>query len=288
MAKRNHENKHKLRSKYRFAIFNDKSHEEVFVFRSNGIAFIASIITIVAIIVASIASLIAFTPLKNYIPGYPTSESRRAIVDNTIKIDSLQQEINLWRIQMANIQKVILGDTPIQLDSIIQHAKNSNSTIDSLNKSYIQADSILRAAVLKEEQFNLTAPSQKIEQIEGLHFYTPVKGVIADEFNANTNRFFVNISAEANSTVSATLGGTVFVTDYSDQEGYIIGIQHSNNLISLYKHNSKLLKDIGDRVEAGTPIALAGSTGSLTEHPLLHFELWHNGTPINPVDYINF
>lgn len=288
MAKRNHENKHKLRSKYRFAIFNDKSHEEVYVFRSNGIALIISIITIVAIIVASVVALISFTPLKNYIPGYPTSESRRAIVENTIKIDSLKQEIDLWRIQLANIQRVVLGNAPIQLDSIIQFSNNSQSSIDSLNQSYRKADSILRAAVIKEEQFNLTAPLQKIEQIEGLHFYTPVNGVVANEFNANTNRFYINISAQANSTVSATLGGTVFVTDYSDQEGYIIGIQHSNNLISLYKHNSKLLKEVGDRVEAGTPIALAGNTGSLTEHPLLHFELWHNGTPLNPVDYINF
>ncbi len=288
MAKRNHENKHKLRSKYRFAIFNDTSHAEIFAFRSNGWTLILATLAIMATVVVTSISLISFTSLKTFIPGYPTTESRRAIVENTIKIDSLNREIELWRIQLANIQRIVQGKSPIEISNIINLRDNSPEVIDSLSSSYLKADSILRAAVLKEEQFNITSPAQKIEQIEGLHFYTPVKGVVADEFNANTNRFFINISAEANSTVSATLGGTVFVADFSDQEGYIIGIQHSHNLISLYKHNSKLLKEVGDVVEAGTPIALAGSTGSLADHTLLHFELWHNGLPVNPVDYIKF
>lgn len=288
MAKRNHENKHKLRSKFRFAIFNDTSHAEVFAFRSNGITLILTAVTILAIVVAAVVSLISFTSLKTFIPGYPTSESRRAIVENTIKIDSLKKEIDLWRIQLANIQKIVTGNTPMQIDSLIMLGRGKEGALDSLNKTYAQADSVLRAAVLKEEQFNITSPNQKIEQIEGLHFYTPIKGVVSEEFNANTNTFYVNVSAEANSTVSATLGGTVFVADFSDQEGYIIGIQHSNNLISLYKHNSKLLKGVGDKVDAGTPIALAGNWGTQAEHPILHFELWHNGLPINPVEYIKF
>lgn len=288
MAKRNSENNNKLRSKYRFAIFNDTSHEELFVFRSNGVALILSIITIIAAIIVSVIALISFTSLKTFIPGYPTTESRREIVENTIKVDSLKNEIELWRIQLANIQKIVSGSTPLQIDSIINLKDNKGTTIDSLKESYAKSDSILRAAVMKEEQFNITSSKQRIEQIEGMHFYTPIKGVVTHEFSPNANRLFINISAEANSTVSAILGGTVFVADFSDQEGYFIGIQHSNNLISLYKHNSKLLKEVGDVVEAGTPIALAGSTGTLTNQPLLHFELWHNGLPINPVDYIKF
>ena len=152
---------------------------------------------------------------------------------------------------------------------------------------YRKDESLLRATVLKDEQFNIVG-RQKIAQIEGLHFFPPVKGIVTEDFNQAINHPYVDIAAPENSVVSSVLNGTVISSGWNDETGYTIQVQHDNNLISIYKHNAKILKKIGDKVNAGTPIALVGNTGSLSTGAHLHFELWHKGEPINPSNYIKF
>ena len=276
-----------MAKKYRFSIFNDTTHEEIFSFRANGVRSILTIVVLVVFLVASVTVLISFTSLRELIPGYPSPQSRHDLIQNTIKIDSLQNEINVWRLQMANIQRIATGRKPLAIDSLLNLQRGADSLVYE-DGNYSQYDSLLRATVVEEEQFNLTAREQKIEQIEGLHFFPPLKGVVTEEYNPALGHPYIDIAAPENSVVSATLNGAVIYAGWSDDAGYAIQLQHDNNLVSIYKHNSKLLAKVGDKVAAGTPIALVGSTGTLSNAPHLHFELWHKGEPVNPQQYINF
>ncbi len=239
-------------------------------------------------LIGSVTVLISFTSLREFIPGYPSAESRRLLIQNTLKIDSLQNEINLWRLQLANIQMIATGKKPLHIDSILNVAAGKDSLLAQGAASYAKNDSLLRSIVLKEEQFSISTGRQKIDQIEGLHFFPPVKGVITEEYNIAINHPYIDIAAPENSVVSSVLDGTVISSGWNDENGYTIQIQHDNNLISIYKHNSKLLKKTGDKVSAGTPVSLVGNSGTLSSGTHLHFELWHKGEPINPAEYIKF
>lgn len=276
-----------MAKKYRFSIFNDTTHEEIFVFRANGIRSVLAIVLLVIFLIVSVTLLISYTSLREFIPGYPSAQSRQDLIQNAIKIDSLQNEINLWRLQLANIQRITTGQKPLAIDSLL-NLHGMGDTTARVEGDYAKDDSLLRATVFKEEQFNLSAREHKIEQIEGLHFFPPLKGVVTEEYNPAIGHPYIDIAAPENSVVSAVLNGTVIHAGWDDENGYTIQLQHDNNLVSVYKHNSKLLARTSDKVTAGTPVALVGNTGTLSSAPHLHFELWHKGEPINPAQYINF
>ncbi len=283
------ERRNRLRSKFRFSIFNDTSHEEIFVFRANGLMMLVSIAMAIIFIIGSVTFLISFTPLREFIPGYPNAQTRRAIVQNALKADSLEQAIRVWDFHLNNIQRIVNGLDPLLPENIATQTIGNDSIKGSYTPSPLsKEDSLLREEVLRQEQFNIGSGSRKIEQIEGLHFFPPVKGVISNGFNIATNHPYVDIAAAANSVVSSVLDGTVIMSAWTEETGFTIQIQHENDLISIYKHNSKILKRSGDKVKAGTAIALVGNTGSLTSGHHLHFELWHKGVPVDPAKYIKF
>ncbi|NTU95020.1 MAG: M23 family metallopeptidase, partial [Bacteroidales bacterium] len=251
MAKKINKNKQtRLRNKFRFSIFNDTSHEELFVFRANGLMMLLSIILAVIFIIISVTFLISYTPIRELIPGYPSAQTRRAIVQNAIKLDSLERTVKLWDFQLNNIQRIVTGQQPLELENI--EVKSDTSKSAEINTKLSKNDSLLRLEVMKQEQFNLGGEKNRVNQIEGLHFFPPVKGIVSDGFNLATSHPYVDIAATENSVVSAVLDGTVIMANWTDETGFTIQIQHSNDLISIYKHNSKLLKRIGDKVNAGT------------------------------------
>lgn len=286
MARTKKAKRNRLRSKYRFSIFNDTSHEELFVFRANGLMMLLSICLAIIMIILSVTLLISYTPLREFIPGYPNAQTRNAIVQNALKVDSLEQAVKLWDFQLNNIQRIVTGQKPLELENV--SATTDTSKTITLKRTGSKEDSILRKEVIKQEQFNLGTKRNQIEQIEGLHFFPPVKGIISDGFNLATNHPFLDIAAPTNAVVSAVLDGTIIMANWTDETGFTIQIQHSNDLISIYKHNSKLLKKTGDRVNAGTAISLVGNTGELSTGSHLHFELWHKGVAIDPSKYIKF
>jgi len=286
MARTKKAKRNRLRSKYRFSIFNDTSHEELFVFRANGLMMLLSICLAIIMIILSVTLLISYTPLREFIPGYPNAQTRSAIVQNALKVDSLEQAVKLWDFQLNNIQRIVTGQKPLELENV--SATTDTSKTITLKRTGSKEDSILRKEVIKQEQFNLGTKRNQIEQIEGLHFFPPVKGIISDGFNLATNHPFLDIAAPTNAVVSAVLDGTIIMANWTDETGFTIQIQHSNDLISIYKHNSKLLKKTGDRVNAGTAISLVGNTGELSTGSHLHFELWHKGVAIDPSKYIKF
>ena len=287
MAIKHQEKKNRLKSKYRFSIYNDSSHYELFVIRISGIGILISTILCIMIIIASVTFLIAFTSLREMIPGYPTTQTRRAIVSNALRADSLEQVIAQWEWYLPNMQRILNGETPIDLDAIFTTPADSLNAPLKGKSTRSREDSLLRQEVQQQERFSATHRNP-LQQIDGILFFCPVKGVVSDGFNAATKHFAVDIAAPVHAVVSAVLDGAVTFAGWTDDTGYIIQVQHDNNLISIYKHNDKLLKKIGDRVKAGTPIALVGNSGSITTGAHLHFELWHNGVPVDPAKYITF
>ena len=275
------------RSKLRFSIYVDTSHEEIFSFRSNRGMILIGLILSIILIIGLVTILISFTPLKQLIPGYPNAQTRIAMVDNTIKVDSLERIVKMWELQLDNIHRVVSGQEPLSLEDVTPINQSDSTLSIDLGSQLSREDSLLRAAVIEQEQFNIRESTRTIEQLEGLHMFTPVKGVISDRYNKAIHPY-IDIAAPANSVVSSILDGTVIISTYVRETGYTMHIQHENNLISVYKHNAKLLKAAGDRVSAGTAVALVGNSGSLSYGNHLHFELWHNGVAIDPEKYIKF
>ena len=273
-------------SKFRFALIDDKSHKHLFVIRFTRLSFAITVFSGFVVLCALIFSIIAFTPAKTFIPGYPDSRSKRAAIQNAIKVDSLENEIFRWEMYSENLKRVLSGDDAANLDSLVSSIRNKPH--EQIKESKLKKqDSLLRQTVRKEEQFEISARSQRNLPIEGVMFFTPLKGAISQGYDPYLHPS-IDITAPAGSVVKSILDGTVISADWNKDTGHTIYIQHDGDIISAYKHNERLLKTAGERVSAGSPIAVIGNTGELTTGTHLHFELWHKGKAVDPTKYINF
>ncbi|HIT48796.1 MAG TPA: M23 family metallopeptidase [Candidatus Coprenecus stercoripullorum] len=284
---KNKDRKKKFSTKYRFVIIDDQTHESLFVFRGSKLSSILAISSCVILLCAAVFCLIAYTPIKQLLPGYPSYRTQEAAIDNAFKIDSLENEIRIYSLQLANIRRIVTGQEPLRIDSLIREGQIPQAETLAFNLKS-RSDSLLREEVDSTERYNLTSTGRKTGQIESFMFFPPVKGVVTEGYSPATGHPFIDIAIPENSAVCATLDGTVIAAYWSDDTGYNIQIQHSNDLISVYRHNTRLLKGVGDRVTAGTTIAIAGDAGSVSTGPHLHFELWHKGVPIDPSLYVKF
>ncbi len=276
--------KKKLLHKYRLVVLNEDTFEERFSFKLNRLnVFVFS--TFFAFFLITITTLIiAFTPLREYIPGYSSTSLKKKATDLTFKTDSLQQVININEQYLASIRKVLTGDVKtvdFNKDSIIEAAKIDASQIN-LNAS--RQDSLLREKVSQEDKYNPLTGYTEVSFV----LFAPVKGTISEEYNPKEKHFAVDIVTVKDAPVKATADGTVIFAEWTADTGYVLIIEHSNNLISVYKHNAALNKEQGELVKAGEVIAIAGNTGELSTGPHLHFELWSEGYPINPTNFIDF
>lgn len=275
----------KNRKTYNFSISDTDGNQKIFSFNANGAKLAAIIAGAFLLLVLLAWLLVSYTPLRHTVKGYPSVATREAALQNRLTIDSLERQMSLWAYELSNIQRIITGREPIDLDSIATNSSDEELS-DAYRALFASRDSLLRGTIEKETAFDMTSGKGKVEQIEGLHYFTPVKGMVTEGFSAAHQ--WLDIAAEENTTIYSILDGTVIGADWNDLTGYVITVQHSNNLISVYKHNDKLLKKAGDRIKVGTPIAVVGSTGSLSNGTALHFELWHDGKAVDPALYINF
>lgn len=275
----------KLEKKHRLVITDEQNKTEMFATAYSRKLFITMAAVAAVILIAVTYLLTAHTFIRYTIPGYPDQASKEAAIDNLLKIDSLERVIDTWAFQIANIQRIVTGLDPLQIDTASTRARKEAAS-DTL--AYAKEDSLLRAMIKNEERFTLSKGRRSITQIEGTHFYPPVKGVITQEYNPAADHPYIDIASATNTTVCATLDGTVVSAGWNDDTGYTIYIQHPNDIISVYKHTEKLLVKTGNKVTAGSPIALVGSAGSPSTNVYLHFELWHKGEAINPAQYITF
>lgn len=279
-------NKFRIRHNWRVTVREIETTSEVFSCTTTKGILIAVFVAAALLLIAATYYITAYTPVRYLIPGYPNKETRALQEANQRRIDSLENEVSLWAFQVNNIQRIVTGREPIDMDSLRVMQKDSTTSL--YRQLYAQKDSILRNEVVNEETFNISSRDRKIEQLEGIHFFTPVKGIITQSYNAAIGHPYIDIAAAEDEIVYSVLDGTVISAGWNDDTGYTIQIQHSNNLVSIYKHNSRLLKKTGDRVSAGTPIAVVGDTGKLSYGIHLHFELWHNGEAIDPTEFIKF
>ena len=244
-----------------------------------GISFVVAFILL-------IYAIIALTPLRTTIPGYPDAHSKKTAVANAIKIDSLETIITKWNLYAENLSRVLAGEQTINIDSIV--SGNSTKYLSVKSKEELsRRDSLLRETVRQEEQFGVSGTSRRELPLEGMHFFTPIKGVISQGYDVALHPA-LDITAPSGSVVSAIYDGVIIYTGWDESKGNVIMVQHPDNVISLYAHNQKLLKKLGDSVKAGTSIALVGNTGSLSTGDHLHFELWRNGESLDPTKYISF
>ena len=273
-----------IKFKYKLTIINENTLEEVVglhVSKLNGLSVLLSVLAVLFLIAALI---ITFTPLRNYLPGYMNSEVREQVVENALKADSLQQLVERQNLYIMNIQDIFRGtvktDTVYSMDSLTQLRK------DSLMER-TQRESDFRKQYEETEKYNLTSITARPE-VEGLIFYRPTRGMISSSFDADKRHYGTDIAANPGESILATLDGTVILSTYTAETGYVIELQHNQEFISIYKHCGSLLKHEGESVKGGEAIALVGNTGQLTTGPHLHFELWHKGRAVNPEVYIVF
>lgn len=282
MAQRSREKKSKT---FRLTFIDDKTHQHLVTLRFTRTSFFITVVTVVVVLCAAIYSTIAFTPIRTFIPGYPDARSKRAAIQNAITIDSLENVIFRWELYSENLRRAVEGVEPVKIDSLIKTQKSRATALDM--ETIARQDSLLREHVKEEEQFGISDRGRRDLPIEGLHFFAPLKGVVSQGYDAALHPY-IDIAAPEGSVVKATLDGTVIFAGWSDETGYTIQIQHDGDIVSIYKHNDKLLKKTGDKVTAGSPIALVGNTGELTTGDHLHFELWHKGKTVDPTLYIKF
>ena len=266
--------------KYKLTIINENTLEEIVGLRVSKLNGLSVLLSVLAVLFLIAACIIAFTPLRNYLPGYMNSEVRSQIVDNALRVDSLQELLNRQNLYIMNIQDIFSGKVPI--DSV--------QTLDSLTaarEERTRREEEFRRQYEENEKYNLTTIVSQPD-VNGLILYRPTRGMVSDHFNTDKKHFGTDIAANPNESVLATMDGTVFLSTYTAETGYVIGVQHSQDFVSIYKHCGSLLKKEGDRVKGGEAIALVGNSGTLSTGPHLHFELWYKGHPVNPEKYIVF
>lgn len=283
--KKRKEIRRKLLHKYRLVILNESTFEEKISFKLNRMnVFVTGTLFTIGLIGFTIL-LIAFTPLREYIPGYSSTKLKRQATELTYKTDSLVIALNYTNRYLDNIRKVLRGDienNEINRDSLFEQYTIDPSTID-LNP--IKEDSILRAQVAKEDKYNLF---ERNINSPGRVLFTPLSGTISQGFDAQSKHYSVDVVAPRDSPIKAVANGTVIFAEWTAETGYVIILEHSDGLLSVYKHNGSLNKRQGDIVRAGEVVASVGNTGEFTTGPHLHFELWSNGSPVNPMDFIDF
>ena len=274
------------RQQFRLSLVDNETHESLRSIRFNRAQGIYGIITAVLAILLFAYVLFAFTPLRTIIPGYPNAHSRRQAVANAIKIDSLENAVSRWNLYAESLSRVLTGEQTIDFDSLV-HAGTARYLSNKDPEELARRDSLLRETVRKEEQFGVGTGDARDLPIEGIHFFTPLKGVVATGYD-RVSHPAIDITAPTGSVVSAVLDGTVIFTGWDAESGYFMLIQHRDNLLSIYSNNQKLLRSSGETVKAGTPIALVGGISGKPGAEHLHFELWQNGQSLDPTRYISF
>ena len=275
----------RLLSDYKVVVSSDDTFEEKFSFKASKINTIIVMVIYSIILISFTISIVFFTQLKELVPGYSSADLLNRAIYLTKKTDSLERQISLNNKFYKSIEDVLSGniDEFISRDELSIDSNLINSDIFTISPNL--QDSILRKYVENEDKFNLTN-NELI--IENKMFFSPIKGEITQSFNFNENHFAIDIAADIGTPVKSVLDGKIIFSEWSLETGYVVVIDHGENIISVYKHNSKILKEQNDFVQAGEVIAYSGNQGNLSSGPHLHFELWKNGTPIDPEPLLNF
>lgn len=278
-------NKNRSQLKYKVVVSNDETFKEIISLKTNNFQlFLFALLYTISVVIFSTA-IIFFTQVREYVPGYPSTDLLVLAAKTTIKTDSLERELALNAQFFSAIESVLIGESNEAAKTLKQDTLIQNDLKEAQIVAAIPQDSVLRAYVDNLDRFNLTRNQL---QIDSKSYYSPVKGVVTDGFDIEKNHFAVDISVDIGTPVKAILAGTVLFSEWSVETGHVILLDHGDNLISVYKHNSKILKSQNDNVQAGEVIAFSGEEGALSSGPHLHFEIWKNSLPIDPETILSF
>lgn len=277
----------KLRSKYRLVLIDDRTFEERFSVRLNRLNVLILAFLAFTLHGLLVTALIVFTPLKRYIPGYSDQETKRNAYRSTLLADSLEQRVRDQEHYLANLQRVLNGQLAADSANLFNPAASEPSAADLRPGG---SDSLLRDRIAREEAYDVVTGngSEGTRDLAGMILFPPLRGMITARHDRAKGHYGVDVVAKADAAVKACLEGTVLAAAWTTDAGHVLYIQHRNDLVSVYKHNSVLLRKTGDKVRAGEAIAIVGDSGELSSGPHLHFELWQKGEPIDPQAYIVF
>lgn len=277
----------KLRDKYRLLLINDSTFEERFSIRLTRMNVLLLAVGAFVITALLVSAVIVYTPLKRYIPGYSDQETKLNAYKSTVMADSLELQVRERDLYIENLRKVLRGELPADSATLFNPVDVRPTQADLLPS---RSDSLLRAKVAKEEEYSLVegrATSERRE-LAGVYFFAPVRGIVTSTFDRGEGHYGIDVVTKADAAVKACLAGTVVLASWTTDAGHVLQVQHTNGLSSVYKHNSVLLKKVGEKVKAGEAVAIVGNSGELTSGPHLHFELWLNGEPVDPRGYMVF
>ena len=272
--------------KFRLALVDDLTQDHLWKIHFTKLGITVAIASVVILMFILFWCLVAFTPIRTLVPGYPDQQTRAAAATNAAKIDSLEYEITKWNLYSENLRRVLSGEETLPLDSLFTRVRE-DAAAPVGTEALKESEASLRSDILAAE----TRPATQEESprpLEGLHFFTPAPGVVTRGFERNFHPG-LDITVAPTSPVHAVLDGTVLLAQWDDEFGYTLVLQHENDLVSIYRRCATVTRHGGDAVKAGTPIALTGSASDSGEaQDILRFELWHRGTPVDPALYIHF
>ncbi|MBK8701628.1 MAG: M23 family metallopeptidase [Saprospiraceae bacterium] len=251
----------RLQDNYRLVILDDDDLREVTSFSFSLLIFYIIISSVIVLLTLMVVSFIVFTPVKRWIPGYGDIKDNSAFVELTKRIDELEKQVqahDTYTLGLKNMLKSIENTEP-------QPSQKSPESLK--NQDVIE--------------------SMKTRELDHLVFATPVSGSISGEYDPSKEHFGIDIIAPKGTAVKSIMEGIVLSAEWSTESGNAVVIQHPRNIISLYKHNSAILVKTGQKVQTGQAIAIIGNTGELSTGPHLHLEVWYDGQPVNPKNYIS-
>ena len=278
---------HKLKNKYRIVLINDTTYEEKFSYSLTPMNVFVGFSSFLVFFAAILVMLIVFTPLREYIPGYTDTQTKHKVERLVFQTDSLEKALSDKEAYYKNILN-IMNDRVDVRDTAIVPIDQKKSDI-SLEKKYLLDEQFKKEFEdLAKDNFSIENEDGKATSIENLNFFSPVQGIVSNTFDFSNDHFAVDVVTKPNEPVKSVLDGRVVISSWTPETGNVLAIQHKNNVISVYKHNSVLLKKVGTFVNAGDAIAIVGNSGELSTGPHLHFEIWENGSPVNPEQFIDF
>jgi len=287
----------RLQDTYRLVIMNSETFEKKGSYNITLLNVYILFSTLFVVMFLFVFLAVAFTPVKRYLPGYAADSNEGNVRAMAKEVDRLEKELKSYEAYTENFRKMLVGDVQTEKDIDQTVEENVNPEMDSVfvKLSTSEIDRQLRKEIELEEigqtvqQARTTNISPKGLPIEQMYFMAPISGEISAAFTPDENKHYgVDVLAAKNTAIKAAMNGYVFISDWTLETGNTIGIQHQNNIITFYKHNSALLKKVGSYVKAGEAIAIIGNTGTLSDGPHLHFELWYKGKPVDPTLYIKF
>jgi len=281
----------RLSTKYLLIIRNEDNFAEKTTYNFSYTKILLAI-TLIFLALFGFSFYLSTTLLKEWFdPRHAELQANKEVIALSMAVDSLQSEVGLKDKFIDNLKLILSGEDDSYVD-IENNPNIVNADVNSSNvttKSLNPIDSLFRKEFEKDGQkLQLRSNSEISEELQDFYLFNPVEGIITERFNPKTNHFAIDIVSKEDEPIKVVADGTVIFSSWTQDSGYVIGVQHRGNLISIYKHNSDLLKNVGNFVTAGEVISIIGNTGELTSGPHLHFELWFKGNPIDPEDFMKF